>query len=182
MNPFKLTNTMYRNAVDWVASFYRLMQRYGMPETIAASESAVWLSRYFGRPVDMGRLYGAPLPDVLLQTESMALSWLVTMERYLALYEQGVSFAAIRYEDLVAHPERMVSASFAHCEFGQDEVAQALTAFERDAQHGTALARDQDDQGNTVQLSETQIAGIRTLLGRHPTIRTPDWIAPSTPG
>lgn len=115
---------MYRNAVDWTASFYRLMHRYGVLETIDASESATWLSHYFGRPIDMGRLYGAPLPDVLSQAESLALSWLATMERYLTLYEQGVSFAAIRYEDLVAHPERMVSALFAHCGLAPDKVAQ----------------------------------------------------------
>ena len=47
--------------------------------------------------------------------ELTALGWLSLMAQYLALYEAGNAFLALRYEDIIAQPQAVLAAMFAYC-------------------------------------------------------------------
>jgi len=59
-------------------------------------------------------------------------------------------------------------------------VRQALGAFEWDAHARTPLTRADPERGNTLRLSDQQVADIHEVLQRHPIINTPDFVLPGT--
>ena len=69
---------------------------------------------------------------------------------------------------------------FAYCGLPVSDVKGALRAFERDAQAGTVLSRENAKQGNALRLSDQQVADVHDVLQRHPVIKTPDYMLPGT--
>ena len=112
--------------------------------------------------------------------QMLALWWLATIEWYLAKYEQGLPVLAIRYEDLNAQREQVVAEVFRHCGLPLEQAQATLGVFDRDAQAGTALARDNPREGNSLQLSAEQRESVIRIVQRHPVIRDPNYIVPGT--
>ncbi len=112
--------------------------------------------------------------------QHLALWWLAIMEWYLAQYSQGLPILAVRYADLTAARERVLSAVFRYCGLPPAAVAETLGVFARDAQAGTLLARVNPAEGNQLRLSEAQLREISTILQRHPVVKDSDFIAPGT--
>lgn len=110
----------------------------------------------------------------------VALWWLFHMEACLAQYERGVRALAVRYDDLNGHREAVVRKIFAYCGLPVSNVARALKAFEKDAQAGTPLARENATKGNALKLSNQQLADVYNVLARHPVINTPNFVLPGT--
>jgi hypothetical protein len=109
-----------------------------------------------------------------------ALWWLFAIELYLAQHGRGIPILAVRYTDLNAHREEARRKVFTYCDLPVSKVKEALKAFERDAQAGTPLAREDAKQGNTLRLSDEQLADVYDVLQRHPIIKTPDFRLPGT--
>jgi hypothetical protein len=110
----------------------------------------------------------------------LTLLWLFVMDRALKSYEEGVPLFSIRYEDLDAKRPETLRALFEYCKLPTDQVPIGLRAFERDAQEGTFLARENPAEGNILTLTPEQLAQVRAVLARHPVINTPDYILPGT--
>ena len=104
------------------------------------------------------------------------------MEWYLAQYAQGIPVLAVRYADLTAAREQVLSAVFTHCGLPVAAVAETLEVFAQDAQAGTLLARVNPAEGNQLRLSEAQLRDMTTILQRHPVVQESDFIAPGTLG
>ena len=102
------------------------------------------------------------------------------MEWYLAQYARGLPILAVRYADLNAARERVLSAVFEHCGLPTAAVEGTLDVFARDAQAGTLLARVNPAEGNQLRLSEAQRREITTILQRHPVAKDSDFIVPGT--
>lgn len=171
---------LYRDAVGWVASFYRIF-------TLEGSEAGTPLDDllgFFGQlfAYDFGHLAGCLDPGTreVSLAEQLTLWWLATVEWYLAKRDQGYSFLAVRYADLNERRESTLEGIFAHCGLPAASVARTLGAFERDAQAGTALAREHPAQGNRLRLSDAQRDQITRMVRRHPRIGQPDAILPGT--
>jgi hypothetical protein len=171
---------LYRDAIGWVTSFYRIFSRGGPPEPIPIDEVCRGfdlLYKYDGTQL-VGYLDEGATDVSLVQY--LTLWWLATMEWYLAKHAQGYSTLATRYVDLNAHREQVLSELFRYCGLPTAKVAETLGVFAHDSQAGTFLAREKPDQGNALRLSEAQINEITTLLKRHPVIQVSDFIAPET--
>lgn len=114
-------------------------------------------------------------------TDLYTTMWLSTMQRYLSLYEQGIASCAIRYEDLVADPQQIVTSIFEHCDLPISEVSNVCKVFEKDSQSGSNLSQENTRQND---LEQSEILEIRQkvneLLKKHPEIQTPDFIVPGT--
>lgn len=109
--------------------------------------------------------------------------WLSTMQSYLSLQKQGVTTCALRYEDLVAQPEEIVSSLFQECGLPITEVKNACKAFENDSQEGSNLSRENTRENETEQLDILEIRQkIDRLLNKHPVIKTSGFIVPGTLG
>jgi hypothetical protein len=170
----------YRDAVGWVTSFYRLFKNWGYQDQQSLSE---WLPLFEqAHKKDAGDLktYLGEGDEDLPLTKVFALWWLFAMEAFLTQYERGIPALAVRYDDLNTHREEVVRGIFAYCALPVSDVKGALRAFERDAQAGTRLARDDATRGNTLRLSERQLTDIYDVLQRHPVIKTPDFKLPGT--
>ena len=102
------------------------------------------------------------------------------MEWFLAQYARGLPILAVRYADLNAARERVLSAVFEHCGLPPAAVAETMGVFARDAQAGTLIARDNPAEGNQLRLSEAQLREITTILQRHPVVKDSNFIAPGT--
>jgi hypothetical protein len=122
----------------------------------------------------------APGVESLSMAQNLALWWSVIMDWYLAQHARGIPVLAVRYADLNAHREQVVKAIFEYCGLPTDQLAKSLSAFERDSQAGTFLARDKPNEGNTFKFNEEQLAEIAEILARHPVIQESDFVAPGT--
>lgn len=171
---------LYRDALGWVASIYRLMSRHDPPPPISRAEAVKWQAAYYNRSIESVDSFFDPTVDTYSRGMLLGGGWLTMMARYLELYAEGFRPLALRYEDLNAQPERILNAVFDFCGLPSSRIAQALTAFERDSQENTKLARDNAQTGNTIRLPDDLAAWIRANLSRHPVINTSDFVLPGT--
>jgi hypothetical protein len=74
----------------------------------------------------------------------------------------------------------VVSAILEYCGLPTAQMPELLDVFARDAQAGTALARDNPHEGNQLRLSEAEEDEMRRILQRHPMIKTFDVVVPGT--
>ena len=171
---------LYRNALDWVASIYRmslLRNRHGL---MSRDETLAQQAAFYNRePSAVERFFDLTVATYTWETYR-ATGWLLMMERYLEFFAQGITPLALRYEDLNTQPERVLTAIFETCGLSQTGVIQALRAFQRDSQENTKLARDSTQAGNRVQLPDELIAQVQAILTDHPVIRQPDFVLPAT--
>ncbi len=170
---------LYRDAVGWVASFYRAFRNLGFPERPPLEQWVSYFGQGYKRTPGEVKAYLGEGEDVLL-VKACTLWWLFLMEDCLRQHERGVRSLAVRYDDLNTHREEVLGKIFAYCGLPLAGVRKALRAFERDAQAGTMLARADPKRGNIQRLNEQQLADVYDVIERHPVINTPDFVLPGT--
>ena len=171
---------LYRDAIGYVTSFYRLFRKSGAPEYLSVR---TWQSQFertlaadlshLPQLLDEGR-------DEISIPEQLTLWWLAVMEWYLAQVEQSQPVGAVRYTDLIGAQAKSLSQIFSYCGLPLDRVQRGLSVYGQDAQAGTLLARENPNEGNKRTLNETQIDSVTSILERHPVLNTSDFIAPGT--
>lgn len=171
---------LYRDALGYVASFYRIFKRDGFPESTPVEE-VLALFRQLQHP-DFGRMAVYLDPDVQQMSipQQLTLWWLFVMECYLAQYERGIPVLAVNYKDLNESREQVLNAIFEYCGLPVEQMTKTLEVFERDAQAGTVLARENPSEGNSLRLSEAQQDEVLRILARHPVVNHSDFIVPGT--
>jgi Sulfotransferase family len=155
---------MYRNAFDCIDSHVRVFGDEPVDEPtfrrafpLARDAAADYCHR-------LGRL-GGPL-----------VSWADGMQRYLAMRERGLPFAAVRYEDLARDPQRSIAQLLRHCAAPALSSEQISEVMAGDVQAGTKVARNSDGRRT---LTGAEMDCIRTFLEQHTAI-APDGVLPGT--
>jgi hypothetical protein len=171
---------LYRDAVGFAASFYRILKRAEAPEAMPTAELFDFYGRIFNRDITHTAAYLDPDTDPISLLQQFAIFWLIGIECYLEQAARGIPVLAVRYADLTAAREPVLSAIFDYCGLPTEQVAQTLVAFERDSQAGTVLARENPSEGNTLRLSDAQIDEITRILARHPVVNMSDFVVPGT--
>jgi hypothetical protein len=172
----------YRDAVGFVASFYRVFKRDdGVDNGEPIDEFFPDFSAMLLQDATPMRAYLAPDATSVDLVEYMTLWWLAIMEWYLGQHTQGIPALPVSYADLNTKREATLKAIFEYCGLPTEQIPQALHAYERDSQAGTFLAREKPSEGNKFQFNETQLESIRAVLARHPVIKVSDFVAPGTP-
>jgi len=171
---------LYRDTIGFAASFYRIFKKFGEPEYTLFSE---WQSRFeahlaadlshISQYLDNGR-------EEISSVEQLTLWWVVVMEWYLAQVERGTPVLAVRFADLTRPREEVLERIFTYCDLPLSGMKRGLNAFDRDAQAGTGLARENPKEANKLTLSDEQIQSITAILQRHPILNTSDFIVPRT--
>ncbi len=163
---------IYRNAIDWLASFHRLqVKRAAPPLRFSRQQVIEQQTSYYQLPQAAIEAYRG--------LEGRAVGWLLMLGRYLELYESGADIAAIRYEDLYGKREATLKRVLRQMNLPAHALTQALRAFNSDAQAGTKLARDAG-RGNSLALPESQQATMRDLLSLQKVINRADFVLPGT--
>jgi hypothetical protein len=171
---------LYRDALSFVASFSRILRRFGSPEYAPVSEVLTEFGQYFGQDLTHLTAYLHSGTTDLSIPQQFTLMWLAAMEWYLAQYARGIPILAVRYNDLNAQREQVVAAILQHCGLSAAQAPDLLSVFARDAQAGTALARENPEEGNQLRLADEEREAITMIVQRHPVVNTPDFIVPGT--
>ena len=171
---------IYRNGMDWIASIYRMSLRRNRHSLMGSAETQALQAAFYNRAISAVKPFFDPTLATYTWETYRATGWLLMMDRYLELFSAGIHPLALRYEDLTAQPERVLSAIFEYCDLPAIEVAKAQRAFERDAQQNTILARDHAQAGNTIKLPDEIVVQIQMILSRHPVIHQADFVLPGT--
>jgi hypothetical protein len=171
---------LYRDAVGFVASFYRLFKLVGVPEHMPIDQWRTLFGELVNEDFTHMSIYLKEGTAEISLVQHLALWWVAILEWYLAQHDRGIPVLAVRYADLNTAREQVLSAVFTHCGLPTAAVKGTLDVFARDAQAGTLLARVNPAEGNQLRLSEAQRREITTILQRHPVVKDSDFIVPGT--
>ena len=162
---------LYREALSWANSFYRMMRRYQLPAVLTGEERA-WVWNIMTGAEDLSRVrpYLDLEADEVPLEDALAPGWAYNMEEYTRHLHSGVPFLALRYDDLNSARDASLKRLFDHCGLPMDTVGPALAAFERDSQANTILSRD----GTSEALSQDQLSKLARILARYPDYGDPD--------
>lgn len=156
---------LYREALSWANSFYRMLRKYQIPAVLTGEERAwVWNAVTAAEDLSKARPYLDLEADEVPLEDALAPGWAYNMEEYTRHLRNGVPFLALRYDDLNNAREASLQRLFAHCGLPVDAVGPALTAFERDSQANTILSRDAASEA----LSQDQLAKLAGILAKYP--------------
>ena len=168
---------LYRNAEDYVKSAMRAFVLMSsmlstIKENIERYSQTIPLLMDYANDIDFTD------PNAI---DFYTIMWLSVMQRYLYLYKTGIATFAIRYEDLVANSQSIVTSIFEYCELPISEVDNACQVFSKDSQDGSNLSQENIRKN---EIDKPDIVDIRQkiyrLLEKHPEIKTPDFIVPGT--
>jgi len=172
---------MYRNGMDWLASLYRIIYKTGRANLrLTVPEAITQHAKYFNRPKHEFTTIFDPAYETFSLPFCRAMLWVHMMNRYVDLYDGGFRPITIRYEDLVDHREQMLSTIFNQLGLSESDISQARTAFSRDSQAGTRMARDDAQLGNTIQLPEADVQAVQAFMATQPKLNRPDVILEGT--
>jgi hypothetical protein len=90
------------------------------------------------------------------------------------LYEAGVPFLALRYNELVKDRQGELARLFRHCDLPEADVAKALGAFDEDSQKGTIVGQKSGKR----KFGPDEIGTIRSILAGSGRFADPDLILP----
>lgn len=169
---------LYRDAIGFVASFYRVFKIDGLPSYVPIGEFITMSEQLMGSN-NITALLDPGIERVSIPQQA-ALMWVTIVELYLAQYAKGIPMLAIRYTDLNNSREQVIRAVFEYCGLPVERAQETLTVFERDAQAGTLLARENPAEGNKLRLTGEEHAQVTRILARHPVIKTSDFALPGT--
>jgi Sulfotransferase domain. len=171
---------LYRDAIGYVTSFYRLMRKVEAPEYLSFD---AWQSEYEKMlAVDLSHLsqYLDEANEEISLVEQITLSWIVVMEWYLVQFGRGSPVLAVRYADLIEAQEETLQQIFSYCGLPLNSLQLGLRAYGRDSQEGTLLARENSREGNKRMLNEAQMRSVTAILQRHPVLNISDFNVPGT--
>lgn len=171
---------LYRSTAGWVASLYSRQLRVGTPPAISREDALAWWENYYHHPIDLTSLGLTQLPATISSLEQLTISWLWMMDRYLRFRAQGTIMPALRYEELNSNRDEVLSALFMQMGLPVAGISDALTAFDKDSQAGTRLARTDSDKGVAFRFSDAEMAEMNSILQRHPVIQSSDYAVPET--
>ncbi len=171
---------LYRDAMGFVSSFYRISRSWPLPESSPVGELLAHRSRMVNQEFTHLKACLEEDQREISMPQFFTLWWLGVMEHYLAQCERGIPVLAVRYADLNAQPEKVLSAIFTHCDLPSARARETLAAFGRDAQAGTQLARVSPREGNPLRLTDAQRQEVGAILQRHPVVNHSDFVVPGT--
>lgn len=171
---------LYRNVVDFVSSFQRILRNAGVPESKPFMDWRAEFQAYLAG--DLGHLsrYVESEQAELTIAQQVTLWWVAVIEWYVAQHNQGIPAMAVSYADLVANQEETLGAIFRYCGLPRNKVAQGLQAYAKDSQSGTRMAREKPDEVNSQRLTPNELSAVQEILSKHPLLGQADFKMPSS--
>lgn len=171
---------LYRNVLEWLASFHRLrVNRGDKPARYSRQQIIEQQVAYFHCPPADIEPYAPPEITSYLSLEGRALGWFFMLGRYLDLHDNQWPIRAMRYEDLQADRDGFLNRVFAIMGLPSALSEGLSRAFDQDAQAGTIFARD-GNRGNTIDLPASMQATVGQLLAYQPVLNRAEFILPGT--
>ena len=175
-NPDAKFMFMYREGESWANSVCQMAQSFGL---------AVLQDRVAGETVwhimSGAQAMGTMRDFIDAENENpqgdswIAALWGIYMIEYLRLWGNKFKFLAIDYHRLNSERLGTVQRMFRYCGLLTDHLEQVLTAFDKDSQAGTLLAKDR----KLVGFEEANYENFRGTLAKFKLIESSRMILPS---
>jgi hypothetical protein len=148
---------MYRNATDVIQSFNRMLgfsqkHDFFLQHHLFSSFNKWWVKKQFRKneylyrdfisPLNLKGISTVELVALLRPSGYTFLWWLLKVNLYLKMRVENIPIVALRYEDLISNPEKMLCMILAYLKLPAKSLVQACGQVRRDSQEGTNLARD----------------------------------------
>ncbi|MEP6826852.1 MAG: hypothetical protein ABJA10_02125, partial [Aestuariivirga sp.] len=166
---------MYREGESWANSVCQMAQSFGFPvlQDRAAGEM-LWHIVSGGQAMSTMRDFIDAENENPQGDRWIAALWAIHMIEYLRLWGRDFKFLAVDYHKLNSERLATVQRMFRHCGLSTVNLEQVLTAFDKDSQAGTSLAKNRKLAG----FSETNYQNFRETLARFKSIKSPRMILP----
>ena len=166
---------LYRDALGWANSFYRMARQYGFPPVLTGDRRrAMWNAVTAAEDLALLRPYVDIDSAEVAMEDAFAPGWACNMAEYSSHLRAGVPFLALRYNEMNRDRVASLSHLFRHCGLPPEQATRATAAFDHDSQAGTLVSRDNGVDG----LAPAQLARLRQILARHPRFGDPDKLLP----
>src|SRR5215207_9579262 len=117
---------VYRDAIGFVTSFYRLFKVVGLPDFVPVGEFIAESERIMGFDHTHLKAYLDPGTERLSIPQQAALLWVTVIELYLVQHAKGISVLAVRYADLNASREQVIGAILDYCDLPKEQARETL--------------------------------------------------------
>lgn len=129
---------LYREGKAWCNSIYHFVQRMGGTLQVPPEERAFkWWIVSGAKPISvLNGIVDMTAADVTFD-KLAAVAWVLHLRDDVMQGCRGVQLVPLRYDELNAHPARMIAKVFAHCGIAASNVLAALEAFDTDSHAGS---------------------------------------------
>jgi hypothetical protein len=166
---------LYRDAIGWGNSVYKMMRGYGMSLTLdAAAFANYWRITSAGYDIRYLEHYVSPQAEVYVPEQLIGASWCLHLETYMQLFNSGVPFLALRYNEIVSQRDHSTTLLLQHCALSSTALDHALAVFAQDSQQGSGIGKDNLNTGFTAE-SETRLLQTLSL---HAQFKSAEFILP----
>jgi hypothetical protein len=178
---------LYRDAKPVIESFIRAFSFGAITNLLRDTAASRFLLTFFIKKYgemltnyfpclneyEDGSIYKTGWPGFL------CIAWISIMKTYCLLYRQGIALKAVLYEDLINHPQDIISQLFDYCGISATSINLALKALERDSQEGTRLARSVAYKKQKY-IKKINTEHLQLILKSQAEITATDFIVPGT--
>jgi hypothetical protein len=165
---------LYRDAVSWANSTFRMARGFGMAEVLdLSSRDFVWNIASGAHDISILEHTLPSSSGTFHHEDISAASWDLHMNAYMKNFEAGVPFMALRYNEMIADREGATKALLAHCGLSRS-VARAMQGFEKDSQDGSGIGQDNKIEGFKPENTERFLRALR----RQKRFQSPDLLLP----
>ncbi len=168
---------LYRDALSWANSLYKMAQGFGMPEALDRNaRDFVWniASAAYDISIFENSLPGPA--ETFHHEDISAKCWQLHMDCYMKNLAAGVPFFALRYNEMNSDRENTTRMLLQHCDLPSAAAASALHGFDQDSQEGSGIGSDNQKKGFTSENRQRFLAA----LARQKTFAAPDLRLPDT--
>ncbi len=167
---------LYRDAVGWANSTYKMARGYGMADVLdRAGRDFIWNIASAGHELN---ILEQTLPDAgpaFYHEDISAACWALHFDCYMKNLKAGVPFLALRYNEMNSDREGATRNLLAHCGLPTESAASALHGFEKDSQDGSGIGQDNAMKGFTTENKERFLAALaRQKSYKNPQLMLPD--------
>ena len=170
---------MYREAVGWMRSFYRLLMAFGVGRDLEIADGAlpadarptqqlqiIW-KQISDKPTD----YFSTHPDYGYLEELLAVVWSNLMNQYLRGVEQGIPLLAVNFKDFTQDRHATLQEIFSFVGLDAQQIDRVMQVYEADSQAGTEVGRE----GYKHPITDAQVKRLLAYLSLQQGCNMPDY-------
>jgi hypothetical protein len=166
---------LYRDAVSWSNSTFKMARGYGMAEVLDRNaRDFIWNIASGAHDISILEASLPPSSSTYYHEDISAASWALHLDSYMKNLEAGVPFMALRYNEMNSDRENATSALLQHCGLAQSESSNALLGFEKDSQEGSGIGQDNKIEGYKFENVERFLRALK----RQQQFQSPDLLLP----
>ena len=168
----------YRSAHGWITSLQSRRVRFGRTEDFSLLSATNWFERHYNHAIDFTDFGLTALPDPLTSVQQLTIAWLIMMDQYLRGRQPDGKIPAVRYEELNASRQTVVSALLSYLDCLWTVSVRRLLPSIKIRKKVPGWREQMQKTGARLTFSAQELHDIATLLQQHPIIKSSEFRVP----